>query len=228
MLNINKMDIKKYKLILLFHDISDHSESIYTINWSKFKRIIYILNILFKIFNRKIERKILFTFDDGYLSSMKAARYLSRYFNIKSIIFITTNNLNNNGFLKENNLKYYTRNIIIGSHGVSHLSLNNKLSNIKIFEELNDSKNILTDIIKKEITYLSFPNGDYSDKALKISLDLNYKYVFTSKRASNRNKQKNLTFNRFVILKKTPLFLILMGYTGILDNVQQLKKRIWI
>ncbi len=222
------MDFKKYRLILLFHDISDHSESIYTINWSKFKKIIIFLNIVFKFFNKKIERKILFTFDDGYLSSMKAARYLSRYFNIKSIIFITTNNINSNGFLKTNNLRFYGRNIILGSHGVSHISLNNKISNIKIFKEINDSKKILSKIIKKEINCLSFPNGDYSKRALKISLNLNFKYIFTSKRASNRVEQKDLTFNRFVILKKTPLLLILISYTGILDNIQELKKRIWV
>tara|TARA_Y100000739_G_scaffold183818_1_gene162195 strand:- start:211 stop:939 length:729 start_codon:yes stop_codon:yes gene_type:complete len=226
-LNINMMNIKKYKLILMFHDITNYPKSNYDINWSKFKRIIFSFNILFKFINKKIEQKILFTFDDGYHSSMKAARYLSRYFGIKSVIFISTNNINAYGYLKKSSIKFNTKNVLIGSHGVSHISLNNKLTDLEIHKELKDSKSILSELTKKEISFLSFPNGDYSKKALKISSDLNFKYVFTSKRASNRIMQKDSTINRFVILKNTPILLLFLAYTGMLDRVQALKRK-WV
>ena len=74
------MEIEKYRLVLMFHDLNKKPKSKYDFEWVKFKRYISLLNFLFNLVNKRIENKLLFTFDDGYYSSMVAARYLQKYY----------------------------------------------------------------------------------------------------------------------------------------------------
>ncbi len=222
------MNFTKYRLVLMFHDLNKNPKSKFDVKWNIFKRYFLILNYLFNLINKKIENKILVTFDDGYYSSIVAARYLQKYYKINSIIFISTNNLNKKGYLIDQHIKKKMNNIFIGSHGVNHISLDNNLNYSTIYKELYESQKILSNIRNKKINKLSFPNGIYCKKSLKIARELNFKYIFTSKRASNRIKQKDHTINRFVIMKNTNLLLILLAYSGVLDQVQTLKRKIYV
>ena len=123
----------------MFHDLNNNPKSRYDFKWSRFKRYIFLLNLLFTFINKKIENKILFTFDDGYFSSMLAARYLQKYYKINSIIFISTININRLGFLNEKDINK-NKSVHIGSHGVNHISLSKNLSNKIIYQELFESK----------------------------------------------------------------------------------------
>ena len=220
------MNFEKYKLVLMFHDLKNQPRSKYDFKWIKFKRYIFLLNFIFRLINKKIENKLLFTFDDGYYSSMIAARYLQKYYKINSIIFITTKNIDKPGFIKKNNLKNKSTKVNIGSHGVNHISLSKNLSYEEIYKELSESKKLLAKLTRTKISKLSFPNGIYCKKTLKIAYDLNYNYIFTSKRSSNRRKESDKTINRFVITNNTPFIMILAAYTGILDQIQTFKKSI--
>ena len=221
------MDITKYKLVLMFHNLNNNPKSKYDFKWNRFKNYILILNYLFKLVNKKIENKILVTFDDGYYSSMVAARYLQKYYKINSIVFISTNNLDKKGYLKKDQIKNKNHNIFIGSHGMNHISLGKHLNSKKIYTELYESQKTLSTVCNININKLSFPNGIYCNKSLRIARELNFNYIFTSKRASNRRIQKDKTINRFVITKNTNLLLIIIAYTGLLDEVQTLKNRIY-
>tara|TARA_B100000242_G_scaffold273381_1_gene226990 strand:- start:262 stop:927 length:666 start_codon:yes stop_codon:yes gene_type:complete len=210
----------------MFHRIERNCKSKYDVKWEKFKTIIFTFDFIFKyILFKKLNDKILFTFDDGYSSQLIAARYLARYYKIFSLIFISTKFIEKPGFITSQQIQLNHSNYIkFGTHGHNHKSLNNSISDKEIYEELNLSKLYLEKISKRNILFLSYPNGQYNKKTLKISKDIGYKYIFTSKRASNRKKQKNCTFNRFVIMKQTPIILIFTAYTGIIDFAQSLKK----
>ena len=70
----------------MFHNLSSKAISNYDVTWKKFKRIILIISKISNIFLNFKNKNILITFDDGYSSQLKAARYLSLYFKMKSII----------------------------------------------------------------------------------------------------------------------------------------------
>ena len=75
----------------MFHRIRNNTVSKYDISRNKFKVIILTFNFIFKYFlYRNFNQRILFTFDDGYISQLIAARYLARYYKANSIIFIST------------------------------------------------------------------------------------------------------------------------------------------
>ena len=217
------------KIIFMFHHISKVPKSKYDVSWKKFKLInLLIFNLSrFIIFLKK--DSILITFDDGYQSQLISARYISLFFKLRSIIFISTKNINNPGYISSKQIeRNHNEAIVFGSHGDEHVSLNNKLSKEKIKKEIIISKNILEKLCKTKIKNLSFPNGDYSKFALKFAKEKGFKYIFTSKRASNRKIETNNTYNRFVVMKRTPIFLLIIAYFGFLDDIQSLKKKLWI
>lgn len=211
----------------MFHAIKRNPISKYDISWSKFRKIIFIINFIIKSKYKKINNKILFTFDDGYYSQLLAARYLALYYKNYSIIFISTSYINNPGYISEKQIKRQKNKFIFfGSHGHSHISLDDQITKNKIIHELKISKDILEKLTNANTIFLSFPNGLYSKASLMISYEIGYKYIFTSKRASNRNKDMANKFNRFVVLKNTPFIILFIAYFGILDNIQSLKRRV--
>ena len=67
---------------------------------------------------------------------------------------------------EENIYKLFKEGTTIGSHTHSHCDLS-KLDSKKLIFELKHSKEILSNIIGKEIIDLSIPYGKYSRKVLK-------------------------------------------------------------
>lgn len=222
------MNLLNFKIILMFHRILKNTKSKYDVSWEKFKLIVISYDIFLKMFfHQKISQRILFTFDDGYISQLKAARYLARYFRVSSIIFITTDFIDSEGYINKKQIKQnISKYIKFGSHGKTHKSLDKSMLVDELSYELKSSKKYLENLTGEKLFFLSFPNGLFNQKSLKISYNLGYEYIFTSKRCSNRKREKNLTFNRFVILKDTPFFIIFFAYTGILDFAQNFKKQI--
>ena len=222
------MNLFNFKIILMFHKIVETTNSKYDVSWRKFKFILLFYNVFFNIFfNQKISHKILFTFDDGYISQLTAARYLARYYKVFSIIFITTDLIDSEGYINKKQIRHnISKYIKFGSHGKTHKSLDKSMLINELFYELKSSKKYIEDLTGQVLFFLSFPNGLFNQNSLQAAYDLDYKYIFTSKRSSNRKREKNLTFNRFVILKDTPFMLVFLAYTGILDSAQNFKKQI--
>jgi peptidoglycan/xylan/chitin deacetylase (PgdA/CDA1 family) len=217
------------KIILMFHNVRKDPKSKYDISWKKFKLINLLIFKLSKFLVTFKKDNILITFDDGYLPQLKSARYISLFFKIKSIIFISTKYIDSPGYISSKQLERNTnKSIVFGSHGHEHVSLNDKLSKSKIRNEIHTSKYILERLSNTEIKNFSFPNGDYCKFALEVAREIGFKYIFTSKRASNRRRSHNNTYNRFVVMKRTPILLLIIAYFGFLDDIQSLKKKIWI
>jgi peptidoglycan/xylan/chitin deacetylase (PgdA/CDA1 family) len=70
--------------------------------------------------------------------------------------------------------------VTIASHTVSHISLPDKLIETQL-RELVDSKEILENWTGKQIHYLSYPSGDFTDEQKEIAIECGYKLAFTTK-----------------------------------------------
>jgi peptidoglycan/xylan/chitin deacetylase (PgdA/CDA1 family) len=68
--------------------------------------------------------------------------------------------------------------LTIGSHTKSHKKLN-KLEERELVEELVGSKKTLEDLSGKEVTILSFPNGEYNDLVIQKSFEAGYERLYT-------------------------------------------------
>lgn len=216
---MNHKDLSLAKIILMYHDIKIKGNSLFDVDWKIFIRSVNIMKLLL---GSKFSQNIIYTFDDGYSSQLLAARYLSFYFQIKSIIFVPTSYIGKEGFITKKQIARNSNKFItFGSHGHEHICL----GNLRDFEkkDIYESSIMLEKITLKKPTFFSFPHGSYSFATLKFLREKGFRFFFNSKRTSNRKYKSNNLFNRFVVTKNTSLILLLLGYTGVLDNAQYLK-----
>lgn len=105
------------------------------------------------------ERYVVMTFDDGHKSDLKAAEIL-RKFGAQATFFLTKDLCRTwKSFLDDNEIKELAKLCSIGSHGVSHTSMD-QLTPQQVLSELTDSKKWLEDLSGSEITMFSAPGGN--------------------------------------------------------------------
>ena len=146
----------------------------------------------------KVLIPLLMTFDDGGKSAMKSAEILEEQ-NWKGHFFIITSLINTPGFLSSSDIfALFRRGHIIGSHSHSHTCPFRSLSHKEQFEEWKISKNILEDILNKEITTASVPGGDMDNSTIISAHKAGIKHLFTSEPGLEiKNYKDMLIYGRF-------------------------------
>ncbi len=125
------------------------------------------------------------TFDDGFQSNLTiAAAELAKH-SMKATFFITTGHLvgkaecdvygNNPKLTADEIAELASLGHEIGSHSVTHRDLT-LLSDDELQRELTESKAQLEEIIKREITLLSFPYGLWNRRVLKAAQAAGYRH----------------------------------------------------
>jgi peptidoglycan/xylan/chitin deacetylase (PgdA/CDA1 family) len=123
---------------------------------------------------------VLLTFDDGGRSAMSISKKLDEL-GMKGHFFITTSMIGNKYFLnKEEIADIADRGHIIGSHSHTHPNVFKRLSKKEMLYEWTKSKEILEEVLGKEINSCSIPGGDADKKTYTTAIDVGYKYIFNS------------------------------------------------
>jgi hypothetical protein len=92
--------------------------------------------------------------------------------------------------------------VTIGSHGQLHYNLVN-ISEDEAKNELVLSKNILSDIIQKDIDMISFPDGSYNERIKRIAYESGYKGLLAvDYRCASDKNDKNI-MNRWGVSATT-------------------------
>lgn len=126
------------------------------------------------------EKSVVITLDDGYVDNYINAMPIINEFGFDSTIFMVSDFISNPNFLTETHLKELEENKInIESHTANHLDLAS-LSREKQKEELEQSKKSLSDLLNKNIEYVAYPYGSYSDDTKNIARELGYKMGFST------------------------------------------------
>ena len=128
---------------------------------------------------KKKERKILFTVDDGLLSFYKNAWPILKKKQIPFILFVNTREVGAFNYMNWDQIRelYKEDFVEIGNHSHSHEYLvdksrevieNDILTSIKIFEEK----------LGKNSDFFSYPFGEYSSEFKNLIKSLGFKYAF--------------------------------------------------
>ena len=197
---------------LMYHSIfnektEDRANQLYSLKLSLFKEQI---NFIKNDENKRIyetgtlltdcpRNGISITFDDGHLDTYEiACPYLIEN-NIPFTIFVITDFIKNEkkGYMNESMLKELSKNnlVTVGSHSVSHFKLT-KLDDKSIYNEVNDSKSYLENLLGKKIITLSYPHGQYNNRVLEKVNNAGYKLAFSSKFNSNKNNEDRFSLCR--------------------------------
>ena len=127
----------------------------------------------------KLDRKILLTIDDGFLSFYNNAWPLLKEKKIPFILFVNTREVGSFNYMSWDQIREIDKEdfVEIGNHSHSHEYLVDKNKSV-IKSDITKS----IDIFKEELGYnskfFSYPFGEYSLEFINIVKSLNFKYAF--------------------------------------------------
>ncbi len=129
--------------------------------------------------NNKIQRKILFTVDDGLLSFYKNAWPILKRKKIPFILFVNTREVGAYNYMNwEQIIELHESDLVeIGNHSHSHEYLVDETPDT-IKNDIQKSIEIFEKKLGKNSIFFSYPFGEYSLEFKKIIKDLGFKYAF--------------------------------------------------
>lgn len=176
---------------LMFHEILDddsiksgwhlESKGKYTITTEKFREIL-----------DKYGDTVNYTFDDGGISNYAAALELKKR-RIRGIFFISTNFVNQSGFLDMNQIKDISDSHFIFSHGHNHLM--NTFDFKELMMDWTESLNFMK-IHGFETGTICLPGGSISQTHLRVLESLGVKNIYHS---APRNTLINLLYKTNIV-----------------------------
>ena len=127
------------------------------------------------------------TFDDGNLDNFRNAFPILRKMHFNATIFMITDNINQEGWLSEEDLKILDGSgIAIGSHTASHAYLPD-LSSEEVVRELRESRNRLEKILGHPVFVFSYPAGGFTEAIKNLVLQEGYRGAVTTNRGGDRH-----------------------------------------
>lgn len=204
MINIFDYFFKKEIPILMYHRLIDNKENIgaHTIYYDvdKFEeQLIYLKKngyktITFKELKniteeqKKKEKYIILTFDDGYKDNYELLFPLLKKYNMKAVIYMVSHLKDNCWDVEgtgEKRFELMDLNQILemhrsgliefGGHTMHHVKLNN-FSPEKQKEEIEGNKIYLEKILNEKLVSFAYPFGIFNDESKKIVKELGYNF----------------------------------------------------
>jgi peptidoglycan/xylan/chitin deacetylase (PgdA/CDA1 family) len=129
--------------------------------------------------NNKLQRKILLTIDDGFLSFYKNAWPILKEKKIPFILFVSTREVGAHNYMTWDQIKEISKEdfVEIGNHSHTHEYLANE-SNQLIKEDISKSISIFKKNLGKNSIFFSYPFGEYSKDFKDIIKNFGFKYAF--------------------------------------------------
>ncbi len=129
----------------------------------------------------KTKQEIIFTFDDGGISTINTIAPILEKSHFKGIFYIPTAFIGTVGFLSKDDIKtLYQNGHIIGTHSHTHPLKMNRMPYEAILKEWKISTSILSEITSNQIEYASVPGGWYSRKVAEACNEVGIKHLFNS------------------------------------------------
>ena len=128
---------------------------------------------------KKMQRKILLTIDDGLLSFYNHAWPILRQKKIPFILFVNTREVGAYNYMNWDQIieLFNDKNVEIGNHSHSHEYLVEESSKV-IREDISKSIKIFKEKLGSNSDFFSYPFGEYSLEFKKIIKDFGFKYAF--------------------------------------------------
>ena len=158
--------------------IKDFKEHIRIIEESKIK-FINPKKFEEELKNNKLQRKILLTIDDGFLSFYKNAWPILKSKKIPFILFVSTREVGAFNYMNWDQIKEISKEdfVEIGNHSHTHEYLADE-NNELIKKDIEKSISIFKKNLNKNSQFFSYPFGEYSNDFKKIIKNLGFKYAF--------------------------------------------------
>jgi len=132
-----------------------------------------------ELVNNKLQRKVLLTIDDGFLSFYKNAWPILKKKKIPFILFVSTREVGAFNYMTWSQIKELNEEdfVEIGNHSHTHEYLADE-SNELVKEDIAKSISIFKKNLGKNSDFFSYPFGEYSNNFKNIIKNFGFKYAF--------------------------------------------------
>ena len=129
--------------------------------------------------NNKLQRKILLTIDDGFLSFYENAWPILKNKRTPFILFISTREIGAYNYMSWEQIKEISKEdfVEIGNHSHTHEYLADE-NNETIKKDIEKSISIFKKNLGNNSTFFSYPFGEYSNNFKNIIKEFGFKYAF--------------------------------------------------
>ena len=189
--NSSLKDIDDFGIIsLMYHRFEENKYPSTNIKINDFKEHIKIIeeneikfinpkNFENELKNNKLQRKILLTIDDGFISFYKNAWPIKKEKKIPFILFVSTREVGAFNYMTWEQIRELSKEnfVEIGNHSHTHEYLvdeNNEL----IKKDIETSISIFKNNLGKNSIFFSYPFGEYSNNFKNIIKNFGFKYAF--------------------------------------------------
>ena len=175
---------------LMYHRFEENkypSTNIRIDNFKEHLKIIEDNNIKFvnpkdfenELKNNKLQRKILLTIDDGFLSFYENAWPILKDKRIPFILFVSTREIGAYNYMSWEQLKEISKEdfVEIGNHSHTHEYLADE-NDETIKKDIEKSISIFKKNLGNNSTFFSYPFGEYSNNFKSIIKEFGFKYAF--------------------------------------------------
>lgn len=149
------------------------------------------------------EKPIIITFDDGYQDVYTNALPILKKYNLKANVYIITNSIGKDKYMDAEMIKNTDNSGLmeIGSHTINHY----KLAEIDLDlaeNEIKESKNILENILNKEIYSIAYPSGSFNESIVNI-VKKYYQYGLSTRIGhENANDLNTYSLKRYYVYRE--------------------------
>ncbi len=124
---------------------------------------------------------VLFSFDDGGLSSYTHIAPMLEHYGWHGCFFITTDYIDKPAFVSSEQIRELDqRGHTIGSHSCSHPRKISDCSREQLHKEWSNSLAVLADILGRPVRVASIPGGFYSRQIVEVAAECGVRQLFTS------------------------------------------------
>lgn len=148
--------------------------------------------------------RILLTFDDGWLDSVRVGGPILEKHGLSAILFVTTDLIGLSDFVQKETLQRLSSAFTVGSHARTHRLLA-ELPDEQVTMELRESKATLEDILGSEVDTLAYPGGSCDARVERIAKEIGYRWIFTSDSYLTRVDENPLRIGRVAVKADTSM-----------------------
>ncbi len=124
-------------------------------------------------------KPVVITFDDGYEDNFTTALPILEKYGLRAAVFIAVNKVGQAGYLSWEQIQsMQERSIDIGSHTLSHTDLTT-LSHAQWEQEIRNSKLEMEQRLRKPVTFLAYPHGQFSPAMFEYLKRAGYNGAFS-------------------------------------------------
>jgi peptidoglycan/xylan/chitin deacetylase (PgdA/CDA1 family) len=154
-------------------------------------------------------KPIILTFDDGYEDAYTSAFPLLQKYKMKGVFYLIVSKIGTPGYLNwEEILEMQKAGMAFGSHTLAHPDLRN-LDIVNLEKEIKESREILGQKLREEITDFCYPSGKYSDVVMAELRKDNYETAVTTNSGISSLKDDPFLLKRLRITEKSNIQTIL-------------------